>query len=211
MAEYCLNYSALKTSIKKQSITIKDALNIQILNNLGPIFKIYLTIVIDKMQKDEKLEEDKVLFKVIEEEETCIKAKHKASANFALIISNTIPKRGASKIKKEFIEWLKYKKCGYKYLADQACKYTNKKCNKCHKKGHISCLYDSYTFLNKKKTLEELATSSSDFKKNVNYVTLVIANKMFETGISQKIIVDSSTMQHFIANQNLISNYYNNY
>lgn len=36
------------------------------------------------MQKDEKLEEDKVLFNIIEKKKTYIKAKYKAFANFAL-------------------------------------------------------------------------------------------------------------------------------
>ena len=58
MAEYCSKYYALKTSIQEQNITIKDALKIWILNNLGPAFKIYLIIVINWMQKDKKLEED---------------------------------------------------------------------------------------------------------------------------------------------------------
>ena len=57
------------------------------------------------MQKDEKLEEDKVWFKVIEEEETCIKAEHKASANFTLTKSNSKPKRRVLQEKKEFVEW----------------------------------------------------------------------------------------------------------
>ena len=70
MAEYRLKYYALKASIKEQNITIKDALKIWMLNNLGLAFKTYLTVVNDRMQKDEKLEEDEVLFKAIEEEET---------------------------------------------------------------------------------------------------------------------------------------------
>lgn len=48
------------------------------LNNLSPAFKTYLTIVNDWMQKDEKLEENKVLLKPIEERRTHIKAEHKA-------------------------------------------------------------------------------------------------------------------------------------
>ena len=162
------------------------------------------------MQKDEKLEENKVLFKAIEEEETRIKAKYKASANFASTKSNAKFKRRASKEKKKFVKWPKYKKCGCKHLADQAYKHANKKCDKCHKKCHISCFHDSYTSLNKRKTSERLAISNSDSKKNVSCVTQVVANTMFKTSITQKIIADSSITQHFIANQNLIRDYYNN-
>ncbi len=39
-----------------------------------------------------------------------------------------------------------------KHWADQEYKHANKKCVKCHKKGHISCFYDIYNFRNKKKT-----------------------------------------------------------
>ena len=56
------------------------------------------------MQKDKKLEKDKVLFKTIKEKETCIKAKHKASANFASIKSNVKSKGDASKEKNEFVK-----------------------------------------------------------------------------------------------------------
>lgn len=100
MAKYCSKYYTLKASMKKQSITIEDTLQIQMLNNLGPVFKTYLTIVNNWMQKDEKLEEDKVLFKVIEEEKTRIKAKHKVSANFTSTKSNAKPQERAFKRKK---------------------------------------------------------------------------------------------------------------
>lgn len=39
----------------------------------------------------------------------------------------------------------------------------------------------------------------------------IIANKIFETGIIQKIIADSDMTQHFIANCDLICYYYDNY
>ena len=39
------------------------------------------------MKKNEKLEEDKIFFKAIEEEETRIVTKEKTSANFAMIKS----------------------------------------------------------------------------------------------------------------------------
>ena len=74
------------------------------LNNLGPAFITYLTIINNQIPKDEKLEKDKVLFKAIEEEETCIKVEHKVSANFALIKSNAKSKKRASKEKKKFVE-----------------------------------------------------------------------------------------------------------
>ena len=163
------------------------------LNNLGPVFETYLIVVNNQMQKAEKLEEDEVLFKAIEEEETCIKAEHKTSANFASTKSNAKPKRGTTKEKKKFVEWPKCKKCGCKHVANQACKHVNDKCDKCHKKKQIACFYDSYTFLNKRKTLEGLAASSLDSKKNVSCVTQVVANKIFETGVTQKIIADSGT------------------
>lgn len=53
------------------------------MNNFGPAFKIYLTVVKNSMQKVKQFAEDKILFKVIEEKETRIKAEDKASANFA--------------------------------------------------------------------------------------------------------------------------------
>ena len=211
MAKYRSKYYALKASIKEQSITIEDALKIRMLNNLGPAFKTYLTVVNNRMRKAEKLEEDEVWFKAIEEEETCIKAEHKASTNFASTKSNAKPKGGASKEKKEFVDWPKCKKCGCKHLAGQACKHANEECDKCHKKGHISRFHDSYTSLNKEKTLERSNASSSDSKKNVSCVTQVVANKMFETGVTRKIIADSGTTQHLIANRELICDYYDDY
>lgn len=55
------------------------------LNNLSLAFKIYLTIINNQMQKDKKLKKDKVLFKVMKKKKTCIKAKYKTFANFAII------------------------------------------------------------------------------------------------------------------------------
>ena len=88
MAEYWSKYYVLKASIMEQSITIEDALKIRMLNNLGPAFKTYLTIVNDQMRKNKKLEEDKTLFTAIEEEEIRIVTEEKASANFATTRSN---------------------------------------------------------------------------------------------------------------------------
>lgn len=73
------------------------------LNNLGPLFKTYLTAIINWMWKNKKLEDDKVLFKAIKEEKTWIKAKHKISINFTLAKSNVVKGR------KEFVEWPKCK------------------------------------------------------------------------------------------------------
>ncbi len=53
--------------------------------------------------------------------------------------------------------------------------------------------------------------SSSDSKKNVTCVTQGVANKMFETGLTRKIIADSGTTQHLIANHELIRDYYEDY
>lgn len=66
--------------------------------------------------------------------------------------------------------------------------------------------------MNKGKTSQLPATASSfDFEKNVSYIIQIIVNKIFETGITQKIIVDLGTIQHLIANRNLIRDYYDNY
>lgn len=133
-----------------------------------------------------QLKENKVLFKAIKEEKTCIKAKHKAIANFATMIFHVKPQKTTQKRKIEFVKWPKYKYCNYKYLTNQICKRANKKCDKYHKKESISCFYDSYISLNKGKSLYRLnITLSLDFKKNVSCVSQVIANKIFETGISQ--------------------------
>lgn len=72
IAEYHSKYYAVKASIQEQNITIEDILKIRMLNNLGPAFKTFFTIVNNWIQKDKKLEKDKVLFKTIEEEETYI-------------------------------------------------------------------------------------------------------------------------------------------
>ena len=211
MAEYRSKYYALKASIKEQSITIEDALKIRMLNNLGPAFKTYLTVVNDQIRKEKKLEAGDILFKAIEEEETRIKADHRASANFASTKSNAKPQGGAAKGKKKFAQWPKCRKYSCKHLADKIFKHANKDCDKCYKRKHISRFHDSYISPNKRKTPEGSATSSSDSKKNVTCVTQVVANKMFETGLTRKIIADSGTTQHLIANCELIRDYYDNY
>lgn len=100
MAEYRSQYYALKSSISEQKITIEDALKIRMLNNLGPAFKTYLTVVNDQMRTDEKLEDDEVLFKAIEDEKTRMKVGQKASANFA----STKSKSQGNSEKKTFSE-----------------------------------------------------------------------------------------------------------
>ena len=62
------------------------------------------------MGKNKELEKDKVLFRAIEEEETCIKAKHKFLANFLKIKSNAKPQGKTYNGKKAFVRWSKCKK-----------------------------------------------------------------------------------------------------
>lgn len=87
MAKYCSKYYIFKASIKKQNNIIENMHTICILNNFGPIFKIYFTVVND-CKKDEHLKENRFLFKVIKEEETCIEAKNKVFINYIITISN---------------------------------------------------------------------------------------------------------------------------
>lgn len=152
-------------------------------NNFRLIFKIYFIVVNNRMQKEQKLEEDKILFKAIEEKKTLIKTKYNAFANFAATKSNTKPKKRVVKRKKEFVEWSKYKKCGCKYLVGQICKYVNKKYYKYYKKKHISYFHNSYIFLNKGKSPKKPTTSSINSKKNISYIIQVIANKIFQIGV----------------------------
>lgn len=50
-----------------------------------------------------------------------------------------------------------------------------------------------------------------NFSKNINYITQIIVNKIFETSVNSKIIANLSTIQHFFVNCKLIYKYYNNY
>lgn len=59
--------------------------------------------------------------------------------------------------------------------------------------------------------LLEPTAFNSNFKKNMSYVNQIVANKIFKTGITQKVIADLSIIQYFITNHDLIHNYYNNY
>ena len=85
IAEYRSKYYALKAKITEQRITIEDALKFQILNNLWPSFRTYLTIVNDCIGRDAKLDDDETIFKAIQEEKTWMKANQKAFANIAVI------------------------------------------------------------------------------------------------------------------------------
>lgn len=118
---YQSRQSRLRTPCKSKCLTTSR-----------PTFKNYLTVVNDRIQKDEKLEDDEILFKAIEEEETQMKAEQKASANFASAKSKS---QGNAP---NFTERPNMcKKCGCKHLTDLACRHANDKCDKCHKKRGI--------------------------------------------------------------------------
>ena len=68
IAKYGSKYYAFKSNIKDKNITIKDAFKIQMFNNLSLAFKTYRIVINNWMQKNEQLEEDKVLLKAIEKE-----------------------------------------------------------------------------------------------------------------------------------------------
>ncbi len=163
------------------------------LNNFCPAFKTDLTVINNWIRKDKKLEVDDILFKVIKEEETYIKVDHTASANFASTKSNAKPQCGAAQRTKKCVNWPKCWKWGCQHLAYKICKHANEKCEKCYKRIHIFYFHVSYICLNRRKTPERSATSSSDSKINVIFVTQVIASMIFETGFTRKIIVDSGT------------------
>lgn len=75
MIEYKSKYYILKASIKEQSITIEVVFKIWMLNNLGPAFKTYLTVVNSYIRKDKNL-------KTIKEVEFQIPAEQKSNFNF---------------------------------------------------------------------------------------------------------------------------------
>lgn len=54
------------------------------LNNLGALFKTYLIVVNNWIWKNKNFEENKILFMIIEKEESRIMTEQKTSANFAL-------------------------------------------------------------------------------------------------------------------------------
>lgn len=194
MAEYRSKYYALKASIIEQKITIKDALKIRMLNNLGPSFKTYLTVVNDRMRTKETLDDDETLFKAIEEEETRMKAEQKAFEKFASAKDQSKTQDKEKKEKKtEFKDWPKFKKCGCKHLANKASKHANEECDKCHEKGHIARFHDSYTARNKDSSSSS-STSNSDKDSKTRTVTRdtrVVANKASIANTPSKIIADS--------------------
>lgn len=78
------------------------------LNNLGPSFKTYFTVVNDRMRTKETIGGDETLFKAIEEEEARMKAEQKASANFAAAKSQSRTQDKEKKGKKtECMDWPK--------------------------------------------------------------------------------------------------------
>lgn len=91
--------------MKKLNITIEDMLKIWMLNNPYSTLKTYLTVINNRPQKDMQLEENKVLFKRIEEEKTHITATSKVSVNFPTTKCYFKPQeRVCCKKKKEFVD-----------------------------------------------------------------------------------------------------------
>ncbi len=82
------------------------------LNNLDHVFKTYFIVIKNRMQKVENLEEDKVLFKAIEEKKTRINTEQKAFANFVSTKSNAKSQKDEIKEKIKFVGWSKNKKRG---------------------------------------------------------------------------------------------------
>ena len=122
------------------------------------------------------------MFEAIEEEETHIKAKSKTSTNFPITKSDFKSQRiEALKGKTVFVEYPKYSEYDCKYFANQLYNHAYKECNKCHKNRHSSHFYNSYTLLNKKKSLKESGNIfSSDFEKNMSCITQILSYKMFK-------------------------------
>lgn len=89
--------------MKKQNITIKNILKIQIFNNFSHIFKTHLTIINDWIVKNKQLKKDEIFFNIIMEEKTYIKTKFQAFANFAITKSNLKSKKRAIKEKKSLL------------------------------------------------------------------------------------------------------------
>lgn len=59
--------------------------------------------------------------------------------------------------------------------------------------------------------MKGLNTSNLDLKKIISCVTQVVANRMFETRVTWKIIADIDNTQHLIANCKLICDHYDDY
>ena len=114
------------------------------------------------------------------------------------------------------MEWPKCKKCGCKHLSEKVCRFVDDKCDKCHRKGHVLRFHDGYTSLNKPANSSSgtsCSTSASDSSKtrSVTCVTQATVNRITDASYLQKIITDSGTTQHLIANRGLICDYYDDY
>lgn len=172
MAEYRSKYYASKANIKEQSITIENTLKIRMLNNLGPAFKTYLTVVNNRIQKDKKLEENKALFKVIEEKETRIVIEQKVSVNFVMIKSHylQLQERG----KENLTEWPLYKKCACKHLLNRTCRHAEDECYRYHVKRHIPQFHNLYIMLNKGSDKKDKPTLVAKMPKaNIIYLGVI--------------------------------------
>lgn len=123
------------------------------LNNLSLVVKIYFIIINNYIKIDKQLEKSKALFKVNDAKKSNVKIKYQTFAISATIKQNFKLLKKALKRKKRFFKLQKYKKRSCKYLNNQIYKYINKKFDKYQKKSHIFYFYDSYTFVNNKKTV----------------------------------------------------------
>ncbi len=91
MIKYRSKNYAFKANFTEQNNRIEDALKVQMLNNLRPRFKTYLTIVQNRIHKDIKLDDNKTIFEAVNEEQTWTKADQKCFANFTTIKSYAKP------------------------------------------------------------------------------------------------------------------------
>lgn len=122
----------LKSKISQSTILLKFGYSIILVPHLRPI--LILTI----KYKIKQLEKNKVMFTVIQKEKTYIKVKYKAFAHFfSTKLYFKSKKEVVYKKKKKIVKWPKCIICGYKYENYKVFKYTNEKCDKCHKKRHI--------------------------------------------------------------------------
>lgn len=99
-------------------------------NKLGSSFEISLTIIKDQIRRAKKLEENKILFQVIERrKKTWIKGEHKQSIKFFVTTSNIQSQEKNIKEKRKFTYWQISKEFGNKHLIDQIYKRVNNKCD----------------------------------------------------------------------------------
>ncbi len=111
------------------------------LENLGSLFKTYLTIINDCLCKNAKLDNYEPIFKAVEKEKTQIKADQKTSANFTDVKCHTKLQRARPR-KKKYVEGPKCKKYDCKHLLNKVYKHAYKKCENCRKKCHRNLIYD---------------------------------------------------------------------